>query len=278
MTGSAPRATAPLVWTSTFASDVGPVRKVNEDACLDAADIGLWAVAAGMGGHEGGQMASRIVIDSIDCEPDRSSEAAFVEDISIRLGMANDRLRQISREWYEGRVIGSTVAVVLAYADKALCLWAGDSRIYLMRDGQLRQINRDHTAVEDMVDQGLINREQARNHRLRNVITRAIGAHDHLELEQHSEPVRHGDVLLLCTDGLNKVLSDAEIAQVLQNGNIEQATGALLQLSLSRHVPDNVTVCVVQVKQPAAAEGDLDDITVPQPHLATAATRPPPRR
>lgn len=252
--------TAPTpVWCSAFASDVGAVREVNEDSCLNAAEFGLWAVADGMGGHEGGQIASRTVINAIDWDLDRSSEAAIVEDITTRLTMANDQIRQIARDHYDGRTIGSTVAAVLAFGRTAVCMWAGDSRIYLFRAGRLHQVSRDHTTVEDMVDQGLIDHEEAKNHRLRNVITRAVGAHEHLAIEVRREPVEPGDVLLLCTDGLNKVVSDEELVGLLATTDCEATADALIRLSLQRDVPDNVTVCVVKV----GSNPDDDELTLP---------------
>lgn len=267
--------------TSATLSDVGSVRTVNEDAFLEAPDIGLWAVADGMGGHEGGQIASRAVIDSLDCTPDLSSEAAFVKDIRERLIAANHRIGAISQEYFAGRMIGSTVTILLGYDRKAICLWVGDSRLYLFRDGQLRQVNRDHTAVADLVEQHLLTAEEVDLHSLRNVITRAIGAHDQLEVDCREEEIRPGDVLMLCTDGLNKVVSDAEISSKLSSGTPAQMANELLGMTLTRTAPDNVTVCVVQAVDASVRDSDSldnaatsaeDTITIPPQQ------RPGPRR
>ncbi len=266
MTPAAAPPPGALTWTSAIASHAGAVRETNEDSCLDAAEFGLWAVADGMGGHEAGQIASRMVIDALDREPDRSSEAVLVADITGRLQMANDRLRQISRDHYGGRTIGSTIAVVLAHATTALCLWAGDSRIYRLRAGRLSQLSHDHSAVAEMVNQGLIAVGEAKSHRLRNVITRAVGAHDRLELAVHREPLADGDVLLLCTDGLNKVVSDPEIAALLAGTDCAQTAASLVELAVARAAPDNVTVCVMRVSRaPAGSATAEGDDTVPQP-------------
>ncbi len=258
-----------LLWSSAIASDTGPLRDVNEDACLDASEAGLWAVADGMGGHIGGQIASRTVIDAIDPDithiPDRSSAAAFVSDVRARLELANTRLRHIARDSYGGRVIGSTVAVALAYGSQVYCLWAGDSRIYLLRGGRLRQLNHDHSAVAELVDRGLITVEQAKTHDQRNVITRAVGADDHLDLEGFEQEVLAGDLLLLCTDGLNKVIDDDELAEVLRTSDGVDVAQALVDLALQRRVPDNVTACVIQISDPPAVGADDEDVTIPSP-------------
>jgi serine/threonine protein phosphatase PrpC len=214
-----------------------------------------------MGGHEGGQIASRTVIDFLDCAPDLSSEAAFVDSIRARLDAANRQIGAISQQHFAGRVIGSTVTVLIAYECKAVCLWVGDSRFYLFRDGRLRQVNRDHTAIADLVEQDLLSTEEIDRHRLRNVITRAIGARDELEVDYRDEEIRSGDVLLLCTDGLNKVVSDKEIAGTLSGGTSERMAEELMCMALARNVPDNVTVCVVQVEDPSMRDGDELDKT-----------------
>lgn len=249
--------------TSATLSDVGSVRTVNEDAFLEAPDIGLWAVADGMGGHEGGQIASRAVIDSLDCTPDLSSEAAFVKDIRERLIAANHRIGAISQEYFAGRVIGSTVTILLVYDRKAVCLWVGDSRLYLFRDGRLRQVNRDHTAVAELVEQDLLTAEEMDHHSLRNVITRAVGAHDELEVDYREQEIRPGDVMILCTDGLNKVVSDEEIASTLSGGTPEHMAHELLRMALARNAPDNVTVSVVQAADASMRDGDGPDKTAP---------------
>jgi len=236
------------VWTSAFHSDPGPVRPVNEDSWLDASDIGLWVVADGMGGHEAGQMASRMIIDALETVPQPTSRDDLVEAVDRRLVMVNQRLREVAAEAYSGRIVGSTVAVLGAFEREGVCLWAGDSRIYLLRNGHLTQLTRDHSHVEDLIEQGLIARDQARDHRLSNLITRAVGATDELQLELRIEPLQDGDVFLLCTDGLNKVVADNEIRETLSGGDCEEMARALIHLALVRKVSDNVTVGIVHVR------------------------------
>lgn len=260
---------APLLLTAAVFSHPGPVRKVNEDAYLDASDIGLWVVADGMGGHEGGQLASRMVIDCLDFDPDRSSEAAFVNAVADRLREANRRIQAVSHQRFEGRAIGSTVVVVLIHGRRAICLWAGDSRFYLLRDTVLRQVNDDHSHVADLVARGLLAPEKAATHPLRNVVTRAVGARKELEIDRRHVDLRHGDTLLLCTDGLNKVLSDEDIRMILTRGTCERAAGELIRTALARAVTDNVTVCVVRAQNASGEKGIacpdpvVDDPTIP---------------
>lgn len=265
-------AAPPLQVTSAALSDAGPVRSVNEDACLDAADVGLWVVADGMGGHEGGQLASRMVIDCLDSDPDRSSQEAFVTDVYGRLQEANRRIQAVSRDRFEGRSIGSTVAVLLIFGSRAICLWAGDSRCYLLRDNLLRQVSDDHSHVAELVRQGALPPEMASAHPLRNVITRAVGARESLQLDRCDIDLRAGDTLLLCTDGLNKVLSDDEILAILGHGSCGRVADALIAAALGRVVTDNVTVCVVRLAAADAggcgAEDDDDDPTIPFDRIA----------
>lgn len=265
---------ASLHVTSAVQSHPGPVRAVNEDAFLQAPDIGLWVVADGMGGHEGGRLASRTVIDCLDSDPDLSSEARFVQDIVDRLDDANNRIQAIAHERFGGRAIGSTVVVLLLYRRRAICLWAGDSRLYLYRGGVLRQVTRDHSHVADLVARGLLHPDEVSSHPLRNVITRAVGARTWLEIERCDVDVRAGDRFLLCTDGLNKVLSDDDIRAILNRGACERVVTDLIRTALARAATDNVTVCLVCASdppatgdsRPEAAAGkrpDGDDPTVP---------------
>lgn len=226
-------------------SHAGPVRAVNEDSFLQAPDIGLWVVADGMGGHEGGQIASRMIIDCLDIDLDRSNENVFIQDVIDRLGEANREIREVSQTRFQGRTIGSTAVVLLVYGRKAICLWAGDSRLYLLREGNLRQVNYDHSQVADLVRRGVFSTEQAANHPLRNVITRAVGVHNTLVIDRCDVNLCPGDTLLLCSDGLNKVLSDDDIRMILSRSTCDLVVHDLIRCALARAATDNITVCVV---------------------------------
>ncbi|HSE77107.1 MAG TPA: PP2C family serine/threonine-protein phosphatase [Alphaproteobacteria bacterium] len=241
-----------LAWRSSFRSDPGAVRKVNEDAWLDLPEAGVWAVADGMGGHEAGDISSRMVVDAIKLPNGRGSTLAVVDEISARLRDVNTRLRALSAERYRGRQIGSTIAVLMAVGRRAICLWAGDSRIYRYRKGQLAQLTRDHSHVADLIAKGLLDVRNASLHQHANVITRAVGAAERLLLDRQDDDVEDDDIYVLCSDGLTRVLDDREIAASLGEPDCSKAAKALLAAALARRPRDNVTVGVVRATQPPA--------------------------
>jgi serine/threonine protein phosphatase PrpC len=236
-----------FVWSSADRTHVGMVRKINEDACLALPEMGLWAVADGMGGHEAGEVASQMIIDALRQVPAELPWDAFIAAVQEHLREVNERLREESNQRYQQRTIGSTVAVLLARDDQCACLWAGDSRIYRLRQGQLQQLTRDHSHVQELVDQGLIDPDQAHDHPLGNVITRAVGSAEELEIDVRTLPLQANDVFLLCSDGLNKTVTDAEIARLLSTPDNHEAVQALIHLALVRGASDNVTIIVVRV-------------------------------
>lgn len=244
-----------LPWTSAFVSHPGAVRAENEDAYLEAHDLGLWAVADGMGGHEGGEIASRMVIDALDSLEPAASRDAVVDNVRARLEAANSSIRQLSLSRYDGRLIGSTVAVLVACDERVVCLWAGDSRIYRWRAGGLERLTRDHNRAEELIELGLLDRAEAGSHALSNMVTRAIGVIDNLAIDRRSEPVEQGDRFVLCSDGLNRVVSDDEIAGALNDPSCDSIAHELLALALQRGATDNVTLGIVQA-------GDTQEPTI----------------
>ncbi|NML32475.1 PP2C family protein-serine/threonine phosphatase [Paraburkholderia antibiotica] len=243
-------------WTSSARSDVGHVREINEDACLDQSDAGRWAVADGMGGHAVGDLASRAVIDALSQLKTSRSIRTLIADARARLQGANRLLRDEASRRQVQR-IGSTVVVLLACDRFCGYVWAGDSRIYLYRAGQLRQLTRDHSQVEELRSLGVLTDEEARHHPAQHMITRAVGATDLLELDDDAIEVTDGDVFLLCSDGLSNELSDDEIAGVLTSAQRENASGELVELALARGGRDNITAVVVEARDPNASEKTL---------------------
>ena len=236
-------------WSSADHSHVGTVRKVNEDACLAMPEIGLWAVADGMGGHEAGDLASQMIIDALRQIPFPPDWKTFVIITKEQLQKINEKILEESARRYYYRTIGSTVVVLLTYESQGTCLWAGDSRLYRLREGQLQQLTRDHSHIQDLVDQGLIKPEEAFDHPLSNVITRAVGSSQYLSIDTNNFELRADDVFLLCSDGLNKVLNDEEIASLLTRGDSQEITKALINLALVRGATDNVTAVVVNIRK-----------------------------
>ncbi|MEO3878919.1 PP2C family protein-serine/threonine phosphatase [Rheinheimera fenheensis] len=224
----------------------GLVRKINEDACLDLADSGVWLVADGMGGHAAGDIASQLVVDTIKVAVQRAAQVS-VRLLTESLLQANEELCRYSEKHLNGHTAGSTVVLLLLDKWHYHFLWAGDSRGYLLRNNVLRQITRDHSQVNEMVEQGLLRSEEAEHHELANVITRAVGVDPYLSIDVISGVWQPGDVFLLCSDGLNKELSDDEIYQYLAHNNIAEANRALLHSTLVAGARDNVTCILVKV-------------------------------
>lgn len=224
----------------------GLVRKINEDACLDLADSGVWLVADGMGGHAAGDIASQLVVDTVQVAVKRTSQVS-VQLLTESLQQANQELCQYSEQHLQGHTAGSTVVVLLLDKLHYHFLWAGDSRGYLLRNNVLRQITRDHSQVNEMVEQGLLSSSEAEQHELANVITRAVGVDPNLSIDVISGVWQPGDLFLLCSDGLNKELSDDEIYQYLAHSNIAEANRALLHSTLVAGARDNVTCILVKV-------------------------------
>ncbi len=226
-------------------SHVGMVRKVNEDACLELTWDGLWAVADGMGGHAAGDYVSSLAVDSLRQLPIVDGLEDFTQAVRDTLG----RVNRVVREETVRRgvaMMGSTVVVLAARCDQAVCLWAGDSRLYRLRGGRIERLSHDHSYVQELQDSGLLNEAEARVHPRGNIVTRAIGVQDRLELQAVSVQVQPGDTYLLCSDGLNKTAEDHEIADVLGHADAYQVVRSLVHLGLTRGAPDNITAVVVK--------------------------------
>jgi serine/threonine protein phosphatase PrpC len=232
-------------WVSAGTTDIGTVRKVNEDNLLDASAVGMWCVADGMGGHAKGDLASQMIVDYLGVLNRSELYPLSAEQIKERLQAVNERLLEISETEAHGGVIGSTVVVLIFDQHNAHCIWAGDSRIYRLRNNQLQQLTRDHSQVEEMVQAGLLAAEEAESHPASNVVTRAVGASDELEIDVMSFPLQEGDLFMLCSDGLNKVVSNAQIEDLLKICPLDDAPKTLIDMALERQARDNITVIAV---------------------------------
>ncbi len=229
-------------------SHVGRVRSGNEDNLVVRPEFGVWAVADGMGGHQNGALASATVAAAIE----RIGVTQSAPDLLARLEdgvlQANAELRQRIAE-NGGAPMGSTLAVLLVHDRHFACVWCGDSRVYLVRAGQITQISRDHTEVQDMVERGLLTPAEAKLSPRRHVITRAIGVHDLPELDLDSGEIESEDVFVLCSDGLTEHVADDEILNAIDDAGAQQACDALLALTLQRGARDNVTVIIMRYHQ-----------------------------
>ena len=240
-----------ITWQSAGMTNVGKVRKINEDAYLERPEAGLWVVADGMGGHDAGDLASSAIVDRLASIVPPQEMTRYVDVIRDNLQSVNQALFQEARERGGHTTIGSTVVALLAIEGRCACLWAGDSRAYRLRDGVLESISRDHSEVQELVEQGLISKDAAEDHPSANVITRAVGAVEPLVVDVKINEIKAGDRYLLCSDGLYKEVSEREIAQHMQFGKDSAAvTHSLLETALSRGARDNVSVVTIEFSQP----------------------------
>ena len=227
-------------------SHKGCVRDHNEDSYLVEPQIGLWVVADGMGGHEAGEVASASIVEHLATIGIASSAPDLRARFEDRLNRAHAEIRRIARS--RGVTIGSTVAALLAMDGRFACLWSGDSRVYLVRNAAISQISRDHTEVQELLDSGVISAAEAQNWPRRNVITRAIGVNDDIDIDFQQGETLAGDVFILSTDGLTAHVSDAEIAAAVLSAAPQAACEKLLAMVLERGGTDNVTIVLVKIR------------------------------
>ena len=233
-------------------SHVGCRRKVNEDSLLARQDLGLWAVADGVGGQSAGDVASSLVVERLGLATAEPGLAARAEAAKAAIKDANLALWKMACA--RSSTMGSTIVALSIGEDGYCCLWAGDSRAYLLRDGQLRQLTRDHSLVQQLVDSGDLEPDAAVNHPNANIITRAVGSASELELDSVEGDVRPGDQFLLTSDGLTRLMRDEELAAVQHAGDLEGLADRWVEIALARGAPDNFSFVIVRVK--AAAGGD----------------------
>ena len=230
-------------WKSYAVSDTGNKRAINQDAYFCHDNHGVWLVADGMGGHEDGEIASQTIVQSIAnlCESGKdnirtTNITSMLEDVNQQIHHQNIALN---------RTVGSTIAMVMMNEDSFSYLWAGDSRIYLYRDKSLEQITTDHSYIQELLKLNKIAQNDAKHHKQRNLITRAIGIDKTIELESGTHDLQTGDKLLICTDGLYSELSSQEIATILEHDAPNAAAINLKKVCLSREASDNVSFIII---------------------------------
>jgi serine/threonine protein phosphatase PrpC len=226
---------------------VGLKRKLNEDRVLERPECGLWVVADGMGGHDAGEVASSAIVSALAEIPVSADPDVLVASAQEALRGVNASLRQLARSDIRPKTIGSTVVGLALAEAEYRCFWAGDSRAYRARGAELVQITRDHSLVQDLVDAGLVDGADAEKHPDAHVITRAVGAAKELEIDCVSGEALPGDIFLLASDGLTRVVSPDELLHQLRTANPIQAAAALIETVLSRGAPDNVTLVICRV-------------------------------
>lgn len=237
---------SPKFLTATM-TNVGLRRKINEDSYLDRTEDGLWIVADGMGGHDAGEVASAMVVDALRTlavgpDPRRTAEAAMAAIQQVQV-----QLVELAKDGVKPRTIGTTVVGLVIAGGIYVVFWVGDSRILLVRGGEITRLTRDHSLVQDLIDAELIDPVEAETHPDSNVITRAVGADKELVIDSKSGLVQPGDLFMLASDGVTKVVAENEILNHLTTRNAKQAHRVLGDLILERGAPDNFTSIVVRV-------------------------------
>lgn len=236
-----------IKWHSSHRSHTGNIRKYNEDACLVRNDLNLWSVADGMGGHEAGDVASNLIMQRLKEFSATDDLPQLVDRIDDTLINVNLELKQLGKEKYGNRTIGSTVVAMCAIDDNIAYLWAGDSRIYRIRGNAILQLTRDHSEVQNLIDQGLLRPEEAEFHPSSNVITRAIGASDNLFLSTGIEKTLHNDTYIICSDGLYRDIKESEMLKLAApDRDVNEICDDLMNMALAREARDNITIIVTR--------------------------------
>ncbi|MGN1180689.1 MAG: Stp1/IreP family PP2C-type Ser/Thr phosphatase [Suilimivivens sp.] len=233
-------------------TDIGRKRKLNQDFVYASDEpVGnlpnVYIVADGMGGHQAGDYASKCTVETMIREIRGCFEKSPIRILSKAIRMANDQVRRKAREDESLFGMGTTVVVATCMGKYLQVANVGDSRLYIIND-EVRQITRDHSLVEEMVRMGGLDREAARNHPDKNIITRAIGARDTIEIDFFHEELKSGDIVLMCSDGLTNMLEDEEIGKILRSqGTIEERAEKLVEEANCNGGKDNIAVIIIDM-------------------------------
>lgn len=228
---------------SAFRTDVGKVRANNQDAPIVSEKLRLYGVADGMGGHKGGEVASTSARDDLLRE---------LEGKTPSVATLSSAIEEVNRQIYHQQEhddaltgMGTTLSVLWMSDNFVYIGHVGDSRVYLLRDGEFRQMTLDHSLVEQLVREGVLTEEEAQNHPMRNIITRAIGTDESVEVDVVVEERRKGDLWLACSDGLHGLVDDRQMRDALRQYAPEKAADVLLKAALDAGGRDNVTLVIV---------------------------------
>lgn len=228
---------------SAFRTDVGKVRANNQDAPIVSEKLRLYGVADGMGGHKGGEVASTSARDDLLRE---------LEGKTPSVAALSGAIEEVNRQIYHQQEhddaltgMGTTLSVIWMSDNFVYIGHVGDSRVYLLRDGEFKQMTLDHSLVEQLVREGVLTEEEAQNHPMRNIITRAIGTDESVEVDVVVEERRKGDLWLACSDGLHGLVDDRQMRDALRQYAPEKAADVLLKAALDAGGRDNVTLVIV---------------------------------
>nr|WP_179408122.1 protein phosphatase 2C domain-containing protein [Novosphingobium marinum] len=236
-----------MIIDDSAATHVGNVRSKNEDSHFSEPSLGVWLVADGMGGHTNGQFASQTIAETLAAADVPEDFEGACDAVADAVHTANGIIFDKSQEM--GSQMGSTFVALVVRGHEFAVLWAGDSRVYLFRDGNLIQLTRDHTQIEALLERGLLTPEEAVDHPMKHVLARAVGVEEHLQIDAIRDVVESRDLFLLCSDGLHGVLDSSRIVELLRTRG-HDASEALVEECLEHGAPDNVTVTVVGLREP----------------------------
>lgn len=252
----------------------GGTREHNEDAWRGWPEAGLWLVVDGMGGHSAGDVASRIICDTVDQDLTRTGAAAYDADcLEQSLQAANTAIRDYGARSLNGGTMGATMVALQIRDGRYQLLWAGDSRCYRLRSLCLEQLTEDHSQVNDMLRAGVLAPDQARGHPLAHVVTRALGVEPSLELERLEGQARPGDLFMLCSDGVSDEFADDQLHRFLANSSLQDANDAILYSALVNKCGDNITCLLVKAEKSGYHSGSVKEVRDPD---ATIPVRIPP--
>jgi len=243
-------------------SNVGMKRSQNEDNYLINDAIQLYVVADGMGGHLGGEFASRMAVSTIEevIERFENPDATQIHGINSEEAIYGERLRfaisEASRRIYEQGLydeslkgMGTTAVAVMINEEKAYIAHVGDSRAYLLRKGNIEQITEDHSLVTEQLKAGILAAEEVKGHRLKNIITRSVGYQEEAESDLDILTLEVGDRILLCSDGLSNMLEETEILKIVEAYPLKQACEKLIEAANQMGGDDNITTIIVQAAE-----------------------------
>jgi len=225
---------------------VGRVRKINEDSILSLPDQKIWVVADGMGGHEAGDFASQTIVDTIAMMPPDLPPGDLMRGLRQSIMTAHDTIRTEAEKRFKGTV-GATVVALILTDEHFVAFWAGDSRLYRFRDGEIEMLTTDHSFVADLVLDGQMTWDEAEQHPQSNAITRAVGVGEVLELDKIRGDVVRGDRYLICSDGLTKYAGFKTLEGMVVGAPIETVAEKLQNFALAAGGGDNVSIIVVDV-------------------------------
>jgi len=242
-----------VILRDTASSDVGRVRSVNQDRFARAPDLGCYLVADGMGGHQGGEKASQLAVEAVldALRSSHSAKQSLSERLRYALAWANRRIFETACAHAECAGMGTTIVALLIDGGRAALAHVGDSRAYLIRDGGIRQLTRDHSIVGELLRRQQISEQAARAHPHRHVLTRALGVRPSVEPDLLELALCSGDVFALCTDGLTGYLQEGEIAEFFADGSdLEEVCKSMIEAANSRGGEDNITAVLVRYETP----------------------------